>query len=83
MALVNAEIKAQGVSIQKQKLNAVMKKTQDIIDQMLPKQVAAVSFNVNEMFGKILMRKCGIGSFFNIDVWCCSGIPLQKNRHTF
>ncbi|XP_023325301.1 soluble guanylate cyclase 88E isoform X2 [Eurytemora carolleeae] len=41
MALVNAEIKAQGVAQQKQKLDAVMKKTQDIIDQMLPKQIAA------------------------------------------
>ena len=43
MALITAEIKAQGVLIQKQKLDAVMKKTQDIVDAMLPKQIAAVS----------------------------------------
>ena len=46
MALVNAEIKAQRVSQQKQKLDSVMKKTQDIIDQMLPKQIAAVSLSI-------------------------------------
>ncbi|XP_023325285.1 soluble guanylate cyclase 88E isoform X2 [Eurytemora carolleeae] len=40
MALMTAEIKAQGVLIQKKKLDVVMKKTQDIIDSMLPKQIA-------------------------------------------
>lgn len=43
MALMTAEIKAQGVLIQKKKLDVVMKKTQDIIDSMLPKQIATVS----------------------------------------
>merc|ERR1719244_175464 len=41
MALAGAEAKAELMNEQKKKLDAVMKKTQDIIDQMLPKQVAA------------------------------------------
>ena len=42
MALSSAEAKAEILNVQQKKANEVMKKTQDIIDQMLPKQVAAV-----------------------------------------
>jgi vacuolar-type H+-ATPase subunit E/Vma4 len=42
MSLVGAEAKAEKLNAQKKLLDDVMKKTQDIIDQMLPKQVAAV-----------------------------------------
>jgi hypothetical protein len=44
MLLVFAEAKAEKLNIQKKMLDEVMKKTQDIIDQMLPKQISAVSF---------------------------------------
>lgn len=43
MALSSAEAKSEVLNAQKKKLDAVMKKTQDIIDQMLPKHIAAVS----------------------------------------
>ena len=43
MALVNAEMKNQIAKKQQDKLNEVMKKTQNIIDQMLPKQISNVS----------------------------------------
>ena len=42
MSLVGAEAKAERLNTQKKKLDEVMKKTQDIIDQMLPKQISAV-----------------------------------------
>jgi hypothetical protein len=43
MALASQEAKASRLNLQRKQLDEVMKKTQDIIDQMLPKQVAAVS----------------------------------------
>ena len=50
MALSGAEAKAEKLNLQKKKLDEVMKKTQDIIDQMLPKQISAVSFLLKPIF---------------------------------
>jgi hypothetical protein len=52
MLLVFAEAKAEKLNVQKKMLDEVMKKTQDIIDQMLPKQISAVSFLIRTITKK-------------------------------
>ena len=63
MALTSAEAKAESMNAQQKKLGDIMKKTQDIIDQMLPKQVAAVRKRVFLMVRPL--RERGIETISN------------------
>jgi len=80
MALAGAEAKAELMNEQKKKLDAVMKKTQDIIDQMLPKQVAAelakgkTNMEVCEKYEMVTMLFSDIVTF---TVICSRLKPLQ------
>jgi len=80
MALNSAEIKAAAMNEQKKKLDAVMKKTQDIIDQMLPKQVAVElakgksNMEVCEQYEMVTMLFSDIVTF---TVICSRLKPLQ------
>merc|ERR1719305_1306322 len=80
MALNSAETKAAAMNEQKKKLDAVMKKTQDIIDQMLPKQVAAElakgksNMEVCEQYEMVTMLFSDIVTF---TVICSRLKPLQ------
>jgi len=80
MALTSAEAKAESMNAQQKKLGDIMKKTQDIIDQMLPKQVAAelakgkTNMEVCERYEMVTMLFSDIVTF---TVICSRLKPLQ------
>jgi hypothetical protein len=78
MLLVFAEAKAEKLNIQKKMLDEVMKKTQDIIDQMLPKQISAVSFLIKTMTKRIFCSSILIFFFMRILNKCALKAQHEK-----
>jgi hypothetical protein len=80
MLLVFAEAKAEKLNVQKKMLDEVMKKTQDIIDQMLPKQISAVSSLIktitkNYFFIPVVIYK---DFFYEVTLQVCTESSTRK-----
>jgi hypothetical protein len=84
MLLVFAEAKAEKLNVQKKMLDEVMKKTQDIIDQMLPKQISAVSFFYHNYYRKNFLFIPVINKDFFLHEGTkhvCTEKPSKKNKN--